>query len=397
MTRTLDLGTPAEPTSPLPPRLARLMRPELPTLADEIIAEIRRAVPEYAGPLDGPYGQVLRAAVRQNLASFVDQVAGGPRAVHADGARRLGRYEAREGRSLDCLQAAYRIGGQVAWRRIMKVAPRHDISSAVMSRLADALFVYLDELAALSLDGYLEARTHPVAALDERRRRLLRTLLDGPAVPGPVLEEQAEAAAWPIPAQVTVVALRPGGRCARPALDADLLMDLDGPEPRLLFPGPLTAGRAAMLEAAFPGRRIAAGPAVAPAKAADGLRWARQALTLAAEGVITGGPLIRCDDHLVTLWLMADPGLLEQLAGRLLGVLEPMTPGQRDRLTETLRTWLVTRGTAAEIAGHLHIHPQTVRYRMRRIEQTLGDRLSDPEARFGIEAVLRAMELRGTG
>ncbi|NED56390.1 PucR family transcriptional regulator, partial [Micromonospora aurantiaca] len=42
----------------------------------------------------------------------------------------------------------------------------------------------------------------------------------------------------------------------------------------------------------------------------------------------------------------------------------------------------------------LHIHPQTVRYRMRKIEQTLGDELADPEARFGIEVVLRAAHLR---
>ncbi|MBW8482115.1 helix-turn-helix domain-containing protein [Actinomadura parmotrematis] len=394
MTSALDAGPLTEPSAPLPRRLAQLMRPELPSLSDEIIAEIRRAVPEYARPLDGPYGQVLRAAVQQNLAAFVDRVAGGDAAAPNDGPRRLGQYEAREGRSMDCLQAAYRIGGQVAWRRIMRVAPRYDISSSIMSRLADALFVYLDELAAQSLDGYLEARAHPGAALEERRRRLLRTLLDPAAVPGPALLDLAAAAGWPMPSTVTVVALRPGARSLRGALDGDVLADLEHPEPALMLPGPLDTARAAMLEAAFPGRRLAAGPPVPPGRTGDALRWARQALALAAEGVLDGGAVIRCEDHLVTLWLMGDRPLLDQVAGRFLDVLDAMTPGQQDRITETLRTWLVTRGTAAEIARHLHIHPQTVRYRMRRIEQALGDRLGDPEARFGIEAVLRAMELR---
>ncbi|MGH3241840.1 MAG: helix-turn-helix domain-containing protein, partial [Spirillospora sp.] len=46
------------------------------------------------------------------------------------------------------------------------------------------------------------------------------------------------------------------------------------------------------------------------------------------------------------------------------------------------------------IAKELDIHPQTVRYRMRRLEDILGDRLTDPDARFALEAVLRAMWLR---
>ncbi|POM25832.1 hypothetical protein BTM25_02150 [Actinomadura rubteroloni] len=407
MTRTLDPGaiaTPgaaaAPPVSPLPRRLAQLMRPELPSLCEEIVAEIRKAIPEYAragdGPYDRAYDQVLHASVRQSLTAFADRIggtAGG--SSHREAARQLGEYEAMEGRSLDSLQAAYRIGGQVAWRRVMKVAPRYDISSAVMSRLADALFSFMDELAALSLEGYLAARAHPVAALDERRRRLLRVLLDGAAGPGPALMEMAESAGWTVPEQVTLVALRPGPGQVRSVLDDDLLVDLDDAEPHLLIPGPPTPERAAMLAAAFPGRGIAIGTAVPMARAADSLRWARQALHLAEEGVLTvDGPVIRCDDHLVTLWLMADPALLEQLAHQVLGVLPAMTPGQQDRLTETLRTWLVTRGTAAEIASQLHIHPQTVRYRMRKIEQTLGPELADPDARFGIEAVLRAMELR---
>ncbi|MGI5166510.1 helix-turn-helix domain-containing protein [Spirillospora sp. CA-253888] len=399
MKQTLEPGGLAEPTwqpaHPLPRRLAQVMRPELPGLTDEIVNEIRRAIPEYARPVDGPYGQVLRAAVRTALGAFVDRIAAGgplPGGAYADGARRLGRYEAREGRSLDTLQAAYRIGGQVAWRRIMKVAPRYDVSSAIMSRLADALFVFLDELAALSLDGYLEARATPVAPLDERRRELLRLVLTG--APGPALMELAEAARWPVPREATLVALRPGARCVRGALDRDLLADFGDGEPHLLVPGPLTQGRRTMLEAAFPAGGAAAGLTVPLSQSADSLRWARRALALAAEGVLDDGPVLDCADHLVTLWLMADPGLLDQLARRQLGMLDSMTEGQRERLVETLRTWLVTRGTAAEIAKLLHIHPQTVRYRMRKIEQTLGDRLEDPESRFGIEVVLRAMELR---
>ncbi|SNS23900.1 helix-turn-helix domain-containing protein [Actinomadura mexicana] len=403
MNRALATGVPAERAAHLPPRLAELIRPELPSLAEEIVAEIRRAIPEYARPLDGPYGHVLRLGVERSLAVFTERIAapsGSPAGEDSAGtARMLGQYEAHEGRSMDSLQAAYRIGGQVAWRRVMKVAPRHDISSAVLSRLADALLAYMDELAAQSLDGYLHARARPILALDERRRRLLRLLL---AAPGPDgadhdadggLRGAADGAGWPLPDAVTLVAVEPDAHCVWTALDEDVLAELECPEPHLLLPGPFTPERRAMLGEALPDRRIAVGLAMPVGQAADSLRWARQALGLALDGVLDG-PVTLCEENLVTLWLLSDPALVEQLTRRRLGVLDDMTPGQQDRLTETLRTWLVTRGTAAEIAEQLHIHPQTVRYRMRKIEQTLGDALADPEARFGIEVALRAAHLR---
>ncbi|MFD0905928.1 PucR family transcriptional regulator [Actinomadura sediminis] len=402
MSRTVEAAGPAERAGRVPPRLARIMRPELPSLAGEIITEIRRGIPAYARPLDGPYGQVLRLSVEHNLAAFVDRVAAPPGASEAgtrgDGdlartARMLGQYEAHEGRTLDTLQAAYRIGGQVAWRRVMKVAPRHDISSAVMSRLADALFSFLDELAALSLEGYLEARERPIPALDERRRRLLRRVLEHAPHETSEIQHAAQAAGWTVPDDVTLVAVEPESRCVWTALDDDVLADLETDTPHLLIPGPFTRERRAMLDAAVPGRRAAVGLTVPVLQAADSLRWARRGLDLALDGVVDDR-VVHCEDHLVTLWLFSDPALVEQLTRRRLGILDGMTRGQQDRLTETLRTWLVTRGTAAEIAAELHIHPQTVRYRMRKIEQTFGTALADPETRFGIEVALRAAHLR---
>ena len=57
-----------------PSQLAANMRPELPDLAHDIIAEIRRKIPEYARPMDGPYGHALRVGVQRALTSFFDSV-----------------------------------------------------------------------------------------------------------------------------------------------------------------------------------------------------------------------------------------------------------------------------------------------------------------------------------
>ena len=64
-------------------------------------------------------------------------------------------------------------------------------------------------------------------------------------------------------------------------------------------------------------------------------------------------------------------------------------------MTETFGAWLETRGTAADIAERLQVHPQTVRYRIRQLERTLGEQFGDPEARFAMEMVLRVMRIRG--
>jgi hypothetical protein len=41
----------------------------------------------------------------------------------------------------------------------------------------------------------------------------------------------------------------------------------------------------------------------------------------------------------------------------------------------------------------LHVHPQTVRYRLRQLEELFGDQLLDPDLRFDLEIVLRARAL----
>ena len=122
-----------------PSQLAAIMQPELPDLAREIIAEIRDKIPEYARPMNGPYGLALRVGVQQALTSFFESVAD-PAAPHEERdqmCRRLGQYEALEGRSLDSLQAAYRTGVHVAWRRVMDVGLRCGAPSSVMSMVAD--------------------------------------------------------------------------------------------------------------------------------------------------------------------------------------------------------------------------------------------------------------------
>ncbi|MFI1014993.1 helix-turn-helix domain-containing protein [Streptomyces sp. NPDC020965] len=400
MPRTVNPSEAGESLGPLPQEFAAIIRPELPSLIREIGIEITRAYPEYARLLDGPFGHGIRVGVEQSIHVFVDQVAepSAPSALRDEMCRRFGRYEAYEGRTLDALQGAYRLGARIALRRAKKVGRSYNLSPTMMLTFADALFAYVDELEALSREGYLEVRSRSGEQNELLRRRLLHLLLTGPPVPRTAITELSEQTAWPLPEQVTLVALRAPAVLDRADLDPDVLADLGDPQPHLLIPGPVNAARRRMLDSALFGNRAAVGLTVPSASAHDSIRWARRTLELVDTGVVPDGPLIFADDHLVSLWLLADTGLLDRLGERALAPLGDLTPSRRDRLVDTLRIWLDTRGTAAQMGELLDVHPQTVRYRMRNLDAILGDQLVDAERRFALEVVLRARGLRaGTG
>src|SRR5205085_12451716 len=80
---------------------------------------------------------------------------------------------------------------------------------------------------------------------------------------------------------------------------------------------------------------------------------------------------------------------LRELSEKTLAPLATLTPAARDRMTETLRAYLDHRGNAPAMAEALHVHPQTVRYRLKKLRDLFGDALENPEARFELETAVR--------
>jgi DNA-binding PucR family transcriptional regulator len=61
-------------------------------------------------------------------------------------------------------------------------------------------------------------------------------------------------------------------------------------------------------------------------------------------------------------------------------------------LAQTLGVYLDSFGDIAAAAEQLHIHPNTVRYRVRRIEKLLSTSLANPDVRLLFSLGLRALE-----
>ncbi|WP_030897149.1 PucR family transcriptional regulator [Streptomyces sp. NRRL S-474] len=391
-------GVPDRPgLPPVPPELAKLLRAQLAAVADAVEEEVRRQVPDYARPADGAYRRNLRAGVVQALTLFVDHIADprdDGRAIAAT-YYELGRGEALEGRSLDALQSALRVGGLHAWRLMGHTAEELGLDSTVVAALGELAFRTVHEVAEAAAAGYAEARLRSSDELERRRRRLLDLLLEDGPVALEAVQDLAHSARWPVPRTVAVVALAatPDRREEdRPLAAAGALVDMESRPPRMLVPDPdgsgSFGGRAFTL--ALRGRPAAIGPAVAVTEAAQSLRLATRALGLMGRGILPRQGVVRCSDHLSTLLLYGDEPLLGQLRTRVLAPLDAVSAGQRERLAETLLAWLLSGSHVPDVAVRLHVHPQTVRYRLRQLEKLFGDALHDPESRLDLILALRA-------
>jgi DNA-binding PucR family transcriptional regulator len=133
------------------------------------------------------------------------------------------------------------------------------------------------------------------------------------------------------------------------------------------------------------------GPTVALERSHLSLARARAAHGLVVDGVITEpGAIVVAERHLVELLLHGDPTLTAEIAARALAPLDELKPGTRDRLTLTLRAWLDNPGQISRIAESLHVHPQTVRYRVGQLRELFGERLEDPDSRFELQLAVRS-------
>jgi DNA-binding PucR family transcriptional regulator len=156
-----------------------------------------------------------------------------------------------------------------------------------------------------------------------------------------------------------------------------------------LVPDPEGPGRRGRVEQALSGRFAAVGPAVPPGEAARSARRARAALGLASEAA----PFVVAEEHLAALLLTCDRELAAELASHALAPLAALKEGARARLSLTLRAWLDHQGRIEQTARALHVHPQTVRYRLGQLRDLFGDDLDDPERRFELSLALRATTL----
>jgi hypothetical protein len=146
-------------------------------------------------------------------------------------------------------------------------------------------------------------------------------------------------------------------------------------------------------------RRIAVGRVgVSPLyDAADRIEFAFRLARTAFAASTAAEPLTVFDRAPLTMVALADVEVAQRVVQVVLGGLDELPRDDREVLLDTLAAWSTHNGSASETAVHLYCHPNTVRYRLRRLEERTGRSLTNPRAVAELVLALEAHLWHGLG
>ncbi|MET0448089.1 MAG: helix-turn-helix domain-containing protein [Aeromicrobium sp.] len=366
----------------LPDQLVAALFERVPGMAEATVTAVVDAVPEYRRLFGSSRGDDVRHQIEIAMSTFFRLVSLPSSEDDAllrpaiDGARAMGENEARAGRGTEAVLNAFRVGGRSTWDGIAAESARQGLSGEDVAMLAGLLFDYVDRISAATVTGHQEELNGLVRTRDLERDALVRSLLTS----GVVSAEQSRRAEWPVPPR-TVLVLVPSATAPQAA--------------RLLPPGSIIASgslpggdkvdgvavvvvpQADVADRSSVLARLSGFPAVvAPSTATDrsptAYGWALDLWGLAPSDTVDA------DLHLPEALLRSDPDLVALMRQRLLAPLAALPPATRHSLETTLAWWLRNHGRQDRVAAEVFVHAQTVRYRLGRLHELLGDSVHDP-------------------
>ncbi|HEY3547737.1 MAG TPA: helix-turn-helix domain-containing protein [Propionicimonas sp.] len=384
----MTISSTAPPWSRLPIPLAAVMAPHVGRIQAEILELIdaeeawteRMASPKVRADLVAATGSVVSRFVAL-IGTEAPTFTGPDRARF----RELGAGEAREGRGLEDLLAAYRVGTRVLYTEVAEALSALDPSPAAQVALGESVFALVDALQAESAEGYAnEVSTH-AGERERRLRRLLEALLHGE-------EDEVRGVSaqvgWAVPSSVVVVvAALEAIPEVRSGVHPGFVVERDGAAV-VVLPADQGVGGAVdrlsrLVRAVRPDApALKVGPVVPLLQARRS--WATAHLLADRPG---GEPLLVVD-WLPELLTRGAPEVAATLGEHVLAPLDALKPLQRERLTATLGAWLEHWGQRSAIAAQLAIHPQTVAYRVNQLRDVFGNDLDDTRWRLSAQLAL---------
>jgi hypothetical protein len=364
-------------------------------VAEAMVAKFRTEIASYRRlPESVLMGQIFDVS-RRNVELFFRSVTDGVELSDEElvALRVSARNRASEGMTLEDLLHAYRVGGRLGWRALLAAAESPEENRALLVA-AELLMRYVDQVSAAVAQTYLYERQHLVS----EEERVLRGLLEALLRDQPASAEMRNAASridFPIerhyrpfvatlpdaPAHLqagVAAALRARGVLA--LTEGDRLAGLvpaDAPDglladPRLLF---------------------GVAPPAPRDELADLLDELRVLVELGRRRGLTGE--IRPGAFLTELLLSRSPRLARLARERVLGPLESYRDSRSANLVATLTMFVECDLDRRRAAARLHVHPNTLDYRLRRIAELAGVDLGRPDDITAVTLALKQRELEG--
>jgi hypothetical protein len=365
-------------------------------LTDEMVEQIKAAVPVYRSEAAITTAELRRTCL-ENI-DFVFRPMGHAQALSSPESRDNGRRRAQAGVPLTSVMEAYRVCARFLWDRMAESVGTGEVEAEAALRAASEMWLVLDTFTQEMADGYREEITAQTLKREAERSAVVQALLEGRLDDADVLEA---ADILRLPAQgpfVVIAAEVPGaGRRAlarvedvlRPLGMASawrLLHDVEVGIARLPGAHPRVDDLADALAAAAKGGVGISPPYQDLRKTAEALRLARIAL----RGACDRQRVIVFDRDPFVIAAASAPQVMRIVAHTILGTLDQAAERDRAALLDAFGAWLDAGGSADSAAAALFCHPNTVRNRLRRLQEQTGRSLSEPR---GIAELTLAFEI----
>jgi hypothetical protein len=370
-------------------------------LATELTEVIRQAEPFYRD--DTVPVEDLRASVRDNLAHILSQLAGSPM-PGLEPPRATGRRRAEQGVPLPVVLHAYRVAGKFIWAAVLGEAAGDPDATTALLQTGSELWLVIDAHSGSITDAYRDTVAERAHSDAQTRSAMLDVLLRGESGDGTRLWESAATLRLPREGTFVVVAARP----PRPGVEA-----IPGIERALRTRGLQSTWRVevdahlgVVVLTARAGvdvlcghlRDLAEGP-VGISEPYPNLERSPAALRQARLACAAAGPdgrePVRFEQAPVPILLASAPDAAGAVARSILGPVLALPPAERDVLLGTLQAWFAEHGATSAAATRLFVHRNTVRYRLRRLEELTGRSLIDPGGIADLHLALEAARVGG--
>lgn len=380
--------------------LSRRLLPEADQLGLRIAERLREEIPFYAGNAVLGFDEVVTSCT-DNVRHILGRL-GGETATDLDRPRLTGTTRADQGAPYAAVLQAFRIGGRFIWETLVERADPE--ARDVLLRAAADIWAVTDDLAASVTDAYRAALADRARRDGQMRAVLVGTLLDG--------ESTGAEQAWE-----TAGILDLGGAgefvvvCAEsPTAGAEGLPDVE----RVLRRSNVASawrlehghqegivglragfGIAELLERVTELAQGRVGTSAVVPRLEDvqeGRRQARMACAAASPG---SHDVVRFGERPLAVLLASTPEQARALVDAVLAPVLDLAPDDRAVVLDTARAWLEAGGSTSTAAKALHVHRNTVRYRIRRLEEVTGRDLARPVDAAELYVALECVRILG--
>lgn len=369
-------------------------------LGERLVASYLREIVDYTALDEATLRGDVRPTAVRNVRALLDAVRSGEPATE-DSLEELRRSAVRrlhQGVSLQALLHAYRLWGQVVWAEVRRVAePGQPATHDAALDIAGRVMAYVDQVSIAVAQAYLDEATGVRSDDEAMRRDLLEALLSGRQIDAR-MRRRAAAAHLDLDGHYAVALARvlepghteramlrdalAGAREHLHASGASVLAGIREDEVVIMYPLPEPADYRSAVRQATGWAQHSPGFAIGVGRRHQGVRGIAASYAEAEEAVRHGPPAahhaVTFSDVLLDHLIRSSPHA-DALLDETIRPLQAYDRARNADLLGTLRTYYERRFSLARSAADLHVHPNTVEYRLRRIHQLTDRDPHDPD------------------